>query len=95
MEDEHVVSTEAPETANHTTEAPAPETNAVEPVGSVDENALSLPFAEMTDGDLQAVVVREKDIFGEIALERHANFNAVFASGEPTAAIDAVEKDYR
>ena len=44
---------------------------------------------------MQAVVVRQKDLFGEIALERHANFDAVFASGSPAAAIEAVEKDYR
>ena len=56
MEDEHVVSTEAPQTANDTAEAPAPETNAVEPVGSADENAPSLPFTEMSDGDRKSVV---------------------------------------
>jgi len=40
---------------------------------------------------MQAVVVTQKDLFGEIALQRHAHFDAVFASGEPIAAI---EKDY-
>jgi segregation and condensation protein A len=40
---------------------------------------------------MQAVVVTQKDLFGEIALVRHNNFDAVFASGEPIAAI---EKDY-
>jgi segregation and condensation protein A len=40
---------------------------------------------------MQAVVVTQKDLFGEIALVRHSNFDAVFASGEPIAAI---EKDY-
>jgi segregation and condensation protein A len=55
--------------------------------------ALFLAVLEMVR--MQAVVVRQKDLFGEIALERHENFNQVFASGEPTAAIDAVEKDYR
>jgi segregation and condensation protein A len=40
---------------------------------------------------MQAVVVTQKDLFGEIALKRHAHFDAVFASGQPIAAI---EKDY-
>jgi segregation and condensation protein A len=40
---------------------------------------------------MQAVVVTQKDLFGEIALQRHGNFDAVFASGQPIAAI---EKDY-
>jgi segregation and condensation protein A len=40
---------------------------------------------------MQAVVVAQKDLFGEIALTRHANFEAVFAGGQPIAAI---EKDY-
>ncbi len=40
---------------------------------------------------MQAAVVTQKDLFGEIALQRHANFDAVFASEEPIAAI---EKDY-
>ena len=40
---------------------------------------------------MQAVQVIQKDLFGEIALERHANFDAVFASEQPIAAI---EKDY-
>lgn len=55
--------------------------------------ALFLAVLEMVR--MQAVVVRQKDLFGEIALERHQNFDAVFASGQPTAAIEAVEKDYR
>jgi segregation and condensation protein A len=37
---------------------------------------------------MQAVVVAQKDLFGEIALQRHANFDAVFASDQPTAAIE-------
>ena len=37
----------------------------------------------------------QKDLFGEIALERHERFDAVFASGQPQAAIESVEKDYR
>jgi segregation and condensation protein A len=40
---------------------------------------------------MQAVVVTQKSLFGEIALQQHLNFNAVFASDEPIAAI---EKDY-
>jgi hypothetical protein len=40
---------------------------------------------------MQAVVVTQKDLFGEIALRRHARFGDVFASDEPIAAI---EKDY-
>ncbi len=51
--------------------------------------ALFLAVLEMVR--MQAVVVTQKDLFGEIALQRHANFDAVFASEEPIAAI---EKDY-
>jgi hypothetical protein len=40
---------------------------------------------------MQAVVVTQKDLFGEIALKRHGNFDQVFASEQPMAAID---KDY-
>jgi segregation and condensation protein A len=40
---------------------------------------------------MQAVVLIQKDLFGEIALRRHSNFDAVFASGEP---ISAIERDY-
>jgi hypothetical protein len=40
---------------------------------------------------MQAVVLIQKDLFGEIALERHARFDEAFASGE---AIPALEKDY-
>lgn len=40
---------------------------------------------------MQAVVVTQKDLFGEIALARHENFDSVFASDQPMAAI---EKDY-
>jgi segregation and condensation protein A len=40
---------------------------------------------------MQAVIVTQKDLFGEIALQRHASFDAVFASGQPIAAI---ESDY-
>jgi len=40
---------------------------------------------------MQAVIVTQKDLFGEIALRRHGSFDAVFASDQPMAAI---EKDY-
>lgn len=51
--------------------------------------ALFLAVLEMVR--MQAVVVTQKDLFGEIALLRHENFDAVFASEQPIAAI---EKDY-
>lgn len=51
--------------------------------------ALFLAVLEMVR--MQAVIVTQKDLFGEIALQRHANFDAVFASDQPIAAI---EKDY-
>ena len=51
--------------------------------------AMFLAVLEMVR--MQAVVVTQKDLFGEIALQRHANFDAVFASDQPMAAI---EKDY-
>ena len=51
--------------------------------------ALFLAVLEMVR--MQAVMLTQKDLFGEIALQRHTNFDAVFASGQPIAAI---EKDY-
>ena len=51
--------------------------------------AMFLAVLEMVR--MQAVVVAQKDLFGEIALQRHDNFEAVFASDQPIAAI---EKDY-
>jgi segregation and condensation protein A len=51
--------------------------------------ALFLAVLEMVR--MQAVVVVQKDLFGEIALQRHSNFNDVFANEQPMAAI---EKDY-
>jgi segregation and condensation protein A len=51
--------------------------------------ALFLAVLEMVR--MQAVMVTQKDLFGEIALQRHAGFDAVFASDQPIAAI---EKDY-
>jgi segregation and condensation protein A len=40
---------------------------------------------------MQAVMVTQKDLFGEIALLRHSHFDSVFASDQPIAAI---EEDY-
>ena len=54
--------------------------------------ALFLAVLEMVR--MQAVVVAQKDLFGEIALERHASFDEVFASAQPTAVIETIEKDY-
>ena len=51
--------------------------------------ALFLAVLEMVR--MQAVVVAQKDLFGEIALVRHESFDQVFASDQPIAAI---EKDY-
>jgi segregation and condensation protein A len=51
--------------------------------------ALFLAVLEMVR--MQAVVVVQKDLFGEIALQRHSRFDEVFTSDDPMAAI---EKDY-
>lgn len=51
--------------------------------------ALFLAVLEMIK--LQAVMVTQQELFGEIALKRHKQFDAVFASDQP---IIAVEKDY-
>jgi len=51
--------------------------------------ALFLAVLEMVR--MQAVVVTQKDLFGEIALQRHGSFDEVFANEQPVAAI---EKDY-
>ena len=51
--------------------------------------AMFLAVLEMVR--MQAVVVAQKDLFGEIALQRHTSFDAVFASDQP---ISAIEKDY-
>jgi segregation and condensation protein A len=51
--------------------------------------ALFLAVLEMVR--MQAVVVTQKDLFGEIALERHCSFDTVLANDQPIAAI---EKDY-
>ena len=52
---------------------------------------ISLFLAVLEMVRMQAIVVTQKDLFGEIALQRHASFEAVFASEQPIAAI---EKDY-
>jgi len=51
--------------------------------------AMFLAVLEMVK--MQAVLVLQKDLFGEIALQRHKQFEAVFASGQP---MIVVEKDY-
>ena len=51
--------------------------------------ALFLAVLEMVR--MQAVAVTQKDLFGEIALRRHANFDAVFADEQP---ISTIEQDY-
>ena len=51
--------------------------------------ALFLAVLEMVR--MQAVVLIQKDLFGEIALQRSETFDTVFASDQPIAAI---EKDY-
>lgn len=51
--------------------------------------ALFLATLEMVK--LQAVVIVQKELFGEIALKRHNNFDSVFATEQPMIAI---EKDY-
>ena len=40
---------------------------------------------------MHAVILTQKDLFGEIALQRHSSFDAVLAADQPLAAI---EKDY-
>lgn len=52
--------------------------------------ALFLAVLEMVK--MQAIVIRQKELFGEIALEKHELFDAAFASGE---MVSAVEKDYK
>ncbi len=51
--------------------------------------ALFLAVLEMVR--MQAVKIAQKDLFGEIALQRHTHFDAVFSSDSP---LDAIEKDY-
>jgi segregation and condensation protein A len=52
--------------------------------------ALFLAVLELVK--LQAVVVAQGDLFGEIVLRRHALFDTVFASDQP---VSAIEKEYR
>jgi len=48
--------------------------------------ALFLAVLEMVR--MQAVVLTQQDLFGEIALQRHESFDAVFKSDQPIAAIE-------
>ena len=48
--------------------------------------ALFLAVLEMVR--MQAVVLTQKDLFGEIALQQHASFDAVFKSDQPISAIE-------
>ena len=48
--------------------------------------ALFLAVLEMVR--MQAVVLTQNDLFGEIALQRHDSFDAVFKNGQPIAAIE-------
>jgi segregation and condensation protein A len=52
---------------------------------------IALFLAVLESVRMQAVVVTQKELFGEIALQRHTGFDAVFASDQPLAAV---EKDY-
>jgi segregation and condensation protein A len=52
--------------------------------------ALFLAVLEMVK--LQAVVVAQDSMFGEIVLRRHRLFDTVFAADQP---VSAIEKDYR
>lgn len=52
---------------------------------------ISLFLAVLELVKLQAIILVQKDLFGEIALQRHKLFDTVFASEEP---IIAIEKDY-
>jgi segregation and condensation protein A len=52
---------------------------------------IALFLAVLESVRMQAVVVTQKELFGEIALQRHTGFDAVFASDQPLAAL---EKDY-
>jgi segregation and condensation protein A len=48
--------------------------------------ALFLAVLEMVR--MQAVVLTQEDLFGEIALERHESFDTVFQADLPIAAIE-------
>jgi segregation and condensation protein A len=49
---------------------------------------IALFLAVLELARMQAVLVTQKDLFGEIALQRHARFEAVFASGEPIIGLE-------
>jgi len=51
---------------------------------------LFLAILEMVK--LQAIVLTQRDVFGDIAIRRHSRYGEVFASGE---ALEAIEKGYR
>lgn len=53
---------------------------------------IALFLAVLETVKLQAVVVAQEDLFGEIVLRRHRMFDTVFAADEPAIAI---EKEYR
>ena len=48
--------------------------------------ALFLAVLEMVR--MQAVILTQQDLFGEIALQRHESFDAVFKTDQPIAAIE-------
>ena len=52
--------------------------------------ALFLAVLELVK--LQAVLIAQDALFGEIVLRRHRSFDAVFAADTP---VSAIEKDYR
>jgi segregation and condensation protein A len=53
---------------------------------------ISLFLAVLEMVKMQAILLVQKEMFGEIALMRHKSFDAVFASEEP---IIAIENDYK
>jgi segregation and condensation protein A len=51
---------------------------------------LFLAILEMVK--MQAIVLTQRDVFGDIAIRRHSRYGEVFASGE---ALEAIEKGYQ
>ncbi len=51
---------------------------------------LFLAILEMVK--IQAIVLTQRDVFGDIAIRRHSRYGEVFASGE---ALEAIEKGYQ
>jgi segregation and condensation protein A len=51
---------------------------------------LFLAILEMVK--LQAIVLTQRDVFGDIAIRRHSRYGEVFSSGE---ALEAIEKGYQ